>query len=128
MSLTQRYGDLKLALKLLFWSWVILSPAAIAGAVWLMVPAGLSGAWRDYILARMADFAGLAQVPVIPLAGAWVKPAGVLAWSAENLPASTLATWDSNLLTLALIPLIMALILSMLSSVIHLHRRKGTSK
>lgn len=128
MSLTQRVGDLKLALKLLLWSWVILSPAAIGGAVWLMSPAGLSGAWRDYILARLVDFAGLGQVPVLPVAGTWVKPAAILGWTTENFPAATLARWDADFLTLALIPLIMALILSMLGSVIHLHRKKGTSK
>lgn len=128
MSLTQRVGDLKLAFKLLFWGWVTLSPAVIAGAAWLMSPAGLGWAWRDYILARLADLAGLTQTPVIPLAGTWVRPASVLAWSAEKFPTATLAQWDSNLLAMALIPLVLALVLSMLASLIHLYHKKGTSK
>jgi hypothetical protein len=128
MSLTQRVSDLILAFKLLLWGWAILSPAAIAGVAWLMSPAGLGWAWRDYILARLADFAGLGQVPVIPIAGAWVRPAGVLAWSSEKFPSATLARWDSDFLVLALIPLVTALVLSMLGSVIHLYRKKGTSR
>lgn len=126
MGLTQRAGDLKLAFKLFVFGWAGLSAAGIAGAVWLMAPAGLSWAWRDYILSRLADLAGLGQAPVIPLAGTWVRPAGVLTWSAEKFPAATLADWDSNLLALALIPLVIALTLAMLASVIHL--KKGTTK
>ena len=128
MSLTQRVGDLKLAFKLLFWGWVILTPTALAGAAWLMAPAGFGWAWRDYMLARLADIAGLTQVPVIPIAGTWVRPASVLAWASEKFPTATLAQWDSNLLMLALIPLVLALVLSMLASLIHLHQKKGTTK
>lgn len=130
MSLTQRYGDLKLAVKLLFWGWFIFTPLCLLGAAWLMAPdGGLSLAWRGYLSARLADFAGLGQIPFIPIGGGTlVKPADILAWSSENIPTATLADWDSNFQTLGLIPLITALGLSLLVSAIHLYRKKGTSK
>lgn len=128
MSLTQRFHDLKLAVKLLFWGWFCLTPLTLIGAAWLMAPAGLSPAWHGYLSARLAEAVGLGQVPLLPVAGAWMKPADILAWQSENIPAATLAGWDSNFLALALVPLVVALVLAMTVSAILLYRKKGTSK
>lgn len=128
MSLTQRYGDLKLAVKLLFWGWFIFTPLILIGAAWLMAPAGLSPAWHGYLSAKLAQTVGLGGAPVIPVAGAWMKPADILTWQTENIPAATLASWDNDFLTLALVPLVVALVLAMTVSAILLYRKKGTSK
>lgn len=128
MSLTQRFRDLKLALKFLFWGWFCLTPLALFAAAWLMAPAGLSPAWRGYLSAKLAEAVGLGQIPIVPVAGAWMKPTDILVWQTENIPTATLADWDSNFLTLALVPLIVALVLAMTVSAILLYRKKGTSK
>lgn len=129
MSLTQRVNDLKLAGKLLGLGWFIFTPLTLIGAAWIMAPAsGLGPAWHGYLSAKLALAVGLGGVPFIPVAGAWMKPADILAWQSENISPATLAGWDSDFLTLALLPLVVALVLAMGVSAILLYRKKGTSK
>lgn len=124
MSLTARKNDMELAFKLWFSGWFAASAAAIACAVWFMAPADLSWAYRDFQLARVADFVGLGRVPLIPVSDIWVSPAGFLAWASEKLPAATLAEWAADLRILVLIPPSLALAMLMAAGAIHLHNHK----
>lgn len=129
MSLSTKTRDTELAFKLAVAGWLAASAAAIAGAGWLMAPADLSWAWRDWQLARVADFLGLGQVPVIPMAGSQVSPAGFLAWASEKLPPAMLAEWAADLRILVLIPPSLALAMLMVAGAIHLHNhKKGAMK
>jgi hypothetical protein len=129
MSLSIKARDTELTFKLAVAGWLAASAAAIAGATWLMAPADLRWAYRDYQLARVADFFGLGQVPVIPMAGSQVSPAGFLAWASEKLPATMLADWAGDLRILVLIPPSLALAMLMVAGAIHLHNhKKGAMK
>lgn len=117
-TLTARLRDLWLELKLWFVAWIIVS-AMLAASIYLYLrPDNGAELWRDYLLARTLDAAGLGSV-AIP---GWHSPEIVIQFAAEKLPPSVVAVWARDYALILQAP-VYALVLMPLAFLVFFDRR-----
>lgn len=117
-TLTARLRDLWLELKLWFVAWITVS-AMLAASIYLYLqPENGADLWRDYLLARTLDTAGLGSVAV----PGWYSPEIVTQFVAGKLPPSVVAVWNRDLALIFQAP-VYAIVLMSLAFLVFFDRR-----
>lgn len=100
-TLHARLRDMKIEMALWFWFYLLTTLTFFLAIYFYLQPTALAWLWRDYLLARTLNFVGLGSIQI----PGWHIPDVILGFTAERLPAATVATWDSHFLVLANSPL-----------------------
>lgn len=101
--LTTRVRDLVLAIKLWFWTWLLVSAAAVSAAFfWLSEGWG----WRHYIFSSLLSLVGLGESSFLPLPASY-SPDRYLSFFRVTWSEIS-RRWDQDFALLCQIPLLAA--------------------
>ena len=100
-TLHARLRDLKIETVLWVLFYFLTALTFFLAIYFYLRPTDFAWLWHDYLLAKAMDFVGLGSVPI----PGWHIPNVIISFTAEQLPAATVAAWDSNFLVFAYSPI-----------------------